>query len=166
MEFRERLPDSSLVGCTLSGEIGVKDSNPFSLAVHHALEQGSSTPEPLVSLLEVHSAGTGKSNHETFATPMGTSRVFTLCKAQEERKLADLVDPEVVPLCEQAACALEAAVSSASPVLSGVPLVSLPVTTSIPEPFAAQTAVAVTSAPASTPSAAASVFRGGRCRSR
>src|SRR5690348_3395335 len=99
LEFRGRLRDSSLVGCTLSREIGVKDSNPFSLAFHHALEQGSSTPEPLVSLLEVHSAGIGKSNHETFASPRCWELlVFTLCKAQEERKLADLVDPDVVPL--------------------------------------------------------------------
>jgi hypothetical protein len=100
--------DSSLVGCTLSGEIGVKDSKPSSLPFHQnvALEQGSSAPEPLVSLLDVHSAGIGKSNHETFVTPkmLGTN----VRKAQEERKLADLVDPNFVPVCEQVASTAEA----------------------------------------------------------
>ena len=66
LEFRGRLPDSSLVVCTLSSEIGVKDSKPSSLPFHQtvALEQGSSAPEPYV-----HSAGIGKSIHETFVAP-------------------------------------------------------------------------------------------------
>ena len=101
-----------MVECTLVGEIEVKDSNPFSLAkpLHQnvAAGAGSSTPEPLVSLLDVHSAGIGKSIHETFVAPkvLRTSPVFgwsNLRKVQEERKqrLADLVDPHFMPLCVQ-----------------------------------------------------------------
>ena len=94
LELRGRLPDSSLVECTLIGEIEVKDSNPFSLAkpLHQnvAAGAGSSTPEPLVSLLDVHSAEIGKSIHETFVAPnLLSSPVFgwsKLRRAQEERK--------------------------------------------------------------------------------
>ena len=125
LEFRGRLPDSSLVVCTLGSEIGVKDSKPSSLPFHQtvALEQGSSAPEPLVSLLDVHSAGIGKSIHETFVAPKKVLRTLrvkwpkpaskvlnpravvgwsNLRKAQEERKqkLADLVAPDFMPWCE------------------------------------------------------------------
>ena len=80
LELRGRLPDSSLVVCTLGSEIGVKDSKPSSLPFHQtvALEQGSSAPEPLVSLLDVHSAGIGKSIHETFVTPKKVLRTLRL----------------------------------------------------------------------------------------
>ncbi len=137
LELRGRLPDSSLTGYTLSCEIEVKDSNPFSLAkpLHQnvAAGAGSSTPEPLVSLLDVHSAGFGKGIQETFAASKGlrTSRGFwwlktapkvlkspravvgwsNLRKTQEERKqrLANLVDPDFMPLCEQVAYDLKKA---------------------------------------------------------
>ena len=140
LEFRGRLLDSSLVGCTLSGKIGVKDSKTSSLLLHQnvALEQGSSAPEPLVSLLDVHSAGVEKGNHETFVAPkmLGTLKVG---KEQEERKLADLVDPDFVPVCQQVACELDATteVSLAAPAL-------------VPLDLMAQTAVAVASAHTST----------------
>ena len=90
LELRGRLPDSSLAGCTLSGEIGVKDSSSLATPLHHtvAAGAGSSTPEPLVSLLEVHSAGFGKSNHETFAAPkmLRTGRGFRWANLRKARR--------------------------------------------------------------------------------
>ena len=149
LELRGRLPDSFLVGCASSGEIGVRDPTTFSLAfpLHHtvAAGAGSSAPEPLISLREVHSARKGESKHETFAPKM--SETANVRKAQEERKLADLVDRVSVPVCELEATA-EA--SLAAPALRAVPLESLsPIPGSLE--LAAQT-VAVASAPASTPS--------------
>jgi len=146
LELRGRLPDSFLV----SAEIGVRDPTTFSLAfpLHHtvAAGAGSSAPEPLISLREVHSARKGERKHETFVAPkmLGTSNVR---KAQEERKLADLVDRDFVPVCE-----LEAtAASLAAPALPAVPLDSLSRRIPGPLDLATQT-VAVASAPASTPS--------------
>ena len=120
LELRGRLPDSSLAGYTLSCEIEVKDSNPFSLAkpLHQNVVAGagSSTPEPLVSLFDVHCAGIRKSIHETFVAPsLLSSPVFgwsNLRKAQEERKprLADLVDPHFMPWCVQFGYDLEKAI--------------------------------------------------------
>jgi hypothetical protein len=129
----------------------VRDPTTFSLAfpLHHtvAAGAGSSAPEPLISLREVHSARKGESKHETFVAPkmLGTSNVR---KAQEERKLADLVDRDFVPVCELEATA-EA--SLAAPALPAVPLDSLSRRIPGPLELAAQT-VAVASAPASTPS--------------
>ena len=72
LELRGRLPDSALVGCTLSGKVGVKVSKPSSTTFQLlpvASGAGSSTPEPLALPFEVHSAGVGKSIHETFVAP-------------------------------------------------------------------------------------------------
>ena len=113
---------SSLVGCTLSCEIGGDNApKPFSTTTKPfsttkqlltvlsvAAGGGTSTPKPLVSLRKVHSARIGKSNQETFAAPkaLKTRRVFrwsNLQKTQEERKqkLASLVDPDHVLTWEQ-----------------------------------------------------------------
>jgi hypothetical protein len=69
LEHRGRLPDSNLVVCTLRSETGAKASKPSSTPLQHltiAAGAGSSTPEPRVSPIEVHTAGNGNSNHETF----------------------------------------------------------------------------------------------------
>jgi hypothetical protein len=110
LELRGRLPDSFLVGCASGREIGVRDPNPSSLPfpLHQtvAAGAGSSAPEPLISLREVHSARIGKSKHETFAAPkpLGNFRIVefsessNLRKLQRERKqkLENLVDPHHV----------------------------------------------------------------------
>ena len=91
LEFRGRLPDSSLVGCAC-GEIGVRDSNPFSLAnpLHQvvAAGAGSSAPkDPLISL--PHPTEEGNCKHETFVAPkpLGNSRTVVFPEGSKVRKL-------------------------------------------------------------------------------
>ena len=118
------------MGCTLSGnEIEVKDSTfssnatftkPFSTTTRFLLlpnqlltvasGPGTSTPKPLVSPLKVHSAGNGKSIHETTVAPIGSRRFrlfrpsassLSRLRSEREKALAQLVDPHHVLQCVQ-----------------------------------------------------------------
>ena len=126
LEFRGRLPDSFLVGCASSSEIGVRDAKPFSLAIplHQIVAAGagsSASEDPLVSLLEVQSTRKGKSTHETFATPkmLGTSCVFT----QEQVACALGATGQVELTAQTAVAVATATASTPSPPLQAAPSV-------------------------------------------
>jgi hypothetical protein len=118
LELRGRLPDSNLVECTLRGEMrgaGLSSSTPCNNQ-KIAAGAGSSTPEPRVLPIEVHSAGNGKSSHETFAAPKTLGRMREVpwasdlkTELQRERweKLFSLVDPYHMLQCEQFSWSLD-----------------------------------------------------------